>query len=63
MRLTLNNRLGLRCKLGLCPCRWHGNAFGCGGKCVACGQVVGWMTRNELREVGDRAIEQTECGP
>jgi hypothetical protein len=56
--MSLNNWFGLRCRMGLCECRWHDNAFGCGGKCVECGKVVGWMTRDELRAVADRIIDR-----
>lgn len=58
--IGLRNWFGVRCRLALCPCRWHEDETGCGGRCVECGRVVGWMTRDELRAVGDRLIDRAE---
>lgn len=54
----LRNWFGLRCRLGLCPYRFYGDDTGCGGKCVDCGHLSGWMTREELLAVADRMLER-----
>ena len=39
------------CRLGKCrSCRTHSTDEGIGGKCVLCGRLHGWMTREELAE-------------
>lgn len=35
---------------GGCPCRPYVDAGGCGGQCIECGRVVGYLTDAELRE-------------
>lgn len=32
-------------------CRLHETEDGIGGKCIDCGKVHGWMTRDELRRI------------
>lgn len=55
-QVTLRNWLGLRCWLCRCPTRYYEDAAGCGGQCIDCGRIFGWMTSAELRAVADRAI-------
>ncbi len=40
---------------GWCPCRHYEDAGGCGGQCIRCGKVVGYVTRAQLRAYADRA--------
>lgn len=54
----LLNWLGLRCRLGWCPHRWYEDAAGCGGRCVDCNVMRGWMSNAELRAIGDRALDR-----
>lgn len=43
------------CRLGHHPeCRLLDTDEGIGGRCVHCGKVFGWVTRDELRAVHDR---------
>jgi hypothetical protein len=56
----LRNWFGLRCWLRLCPHRYHDTSDGCGGKCVDCGHLAGWLTNEELRAVADRALERDQ---
>lgn len=44
---------GLRCLLRMCPCRHYEDAGGCGGQCINCGKIVGYVTRAELRAWAD----------
>jgi hypothetical protein len=53
---TARNWFGLRCRLGLCPWRFREDETGCGGQCMDCGMVSGWMTSDELRAVADRRL-------
>jgi len=55
---TLRNWFGLRCALRSCPHRWHYDETGCGGSCLHCGKLSGWLTRDELRAVADRMIDR-----
>jgi hypothetical protein len=41
---------------GWCPCRHYEDAGGCGGQCVRCGKIVGYVTRAELRAYLDRQL-------
>lgn len=42
---------------GRCPrCAVHDTSDGIGGKCIDCGKVHGWVTRDELRAYADRAL-------
>lgn len=40
--------------LGCTRCEPYETAEGCGGKCIDCGKVHGWVTRAELRAYADR---------
>jgi hypothetical protein len=60
-RLTARGRFvdRLRRRLlcwGHCPCRLYEDDGGCGGQCVRCGRIVGYVTRAELRAYADREI-------
>ena len=47
----------LLCWLGWCSrCELHDTAEGIGGKCIDCGKVHGWVTREELRAYADRDL-------
>jgi hypothetical protein len=42
----------LFCWLGRClQCELHETQDGMGGKCIHCGKVHGWMTRDDLRNI------------
>lgn len=44
------------CWLGWCAqCELHDTPEGIGGKCISCGKIHGWVTREELRTYGERA--------
>jgi hypothetical protein len=46
----------LICRLiGCMRCELHNVPEGIGGKCVDCGRVHGWVTRDELRAFGEKA--------
>ena len=47
---------------GRCPCRHYEDDGGCGGQCVRCGRIVGYVTRAELRAFADREIAR-HTGP
>jgi hypothetical protein len=51
---------GLRCWLKLCPLDHYATEHGCGGRCVDCGKIFGYLTSEELRAIGDRAIAKRE---
>ena len=55
---NMKNWFGLRCWLRSCPCRHYEDAGGCGGQCVVCGRVVGYVTRTELRAYADRIASE-----
>ena len=59
--------LGLRCLLRMCPCRHYEDAGGCGGQCINCGKIVGYVTRAEIRTYLDankpRLDGGTQSGP
>ena len=41
------------------PCRHYEDVGGCGGQCIRCGRIVGYVTRAQLRAY----IERLErCG-
>ena len=45
----------LMCWLGMCwRCAIYSVPDGIGGKCIDCGKVHGWVTREELRAYGKR---------
>jgi hypothetical protein len=44
------------CWTGLCPCRHYEDNGGCGGQCVRCGRVVGYVTHAELRNYANRRL-------
>ena len=46
----------LLCRFGRCPCRHYEDDGGCGGQCVRCGRIVGYVTRAQLRAYADREI-------
>ena len=49
----------LMCLIGLCTrCRTYSTDDGIGGKCIDCGRIHGWITREELREYMNRRIRQ-----
>ncbi len=41
---------------GNCPCRHYEDANGCGGQCIRCGKIVGYVTNADLRAYADREI-------
>lgn len=44
---------------GHCPsCTIYSTDDGIGGKCIDCGKIHGWVTREELRAFADRAAKQ-----
>jgi hypothetical protein len=45
----------LRC-WGQCPHRPYEDAEGCGGQCVRCGKITGYVTWAELRAYADRHV-------
>jgi hypothetical protein len=52
MNLTKILRLPL-CALMLCPCRHYDDEGGCGGECIHCGRLFGYVTRAELRRYAE----------
>lgn len=55
---------GLRCLMRMCPCRHYEDEGGCGGQCVNCGKVVGYVTRAQLRLYADvEAIKRLKRVP
>jgi len=43
------------CRFGKCwNCRTLSTDDGIGGKCIRCGKIHGWMTRDELRAYADQ---------
>ena len=52
----------LPCRLGRClNCKTVSNNDGIGGQCVRCGKVHGWVTREELRAYGARALHDPQA--
>lgn len=48
----------LPCALGKCTrCRLHSTYEGIGGKCIDCGRIHGWMTREELQALAPTSAE------
>ena len=45
-----------RCSTGMCPCEPYEDGGGCGGQCVRCGRIVGYVTREQLRAYADRRV-------
>ena len=46
------------CRIGRCwNCALHSTDEGIGGKCIRCGKVHGWVTRDELRTYADAMIK------
>lgn len=43
----------LLCLAGLCSCIPYEDDGGCGGQCVHCGKIVGYVTREQLRRYAD----------
>ena len=51
----------LLCWLGWCSrCELHDVPEGIGGKCVDCGKIHGWVTREELRQYGSRVFHSPQ---
>lgn len=47
----------IMCWLGKCTrCRTYSTYEGIGGKCIDCGKIHGWVTREELRAYADRQL-------
>jgi hypothetical protein len=45
----------LMCRLGRCwNCRPYSTDEGVGGKCIRCGKIHGWLTREDLRRYADK---------
>lgn len=45
------------CRMGRCwNCATHSTDEGIGGKCIRCGRVHGWVTRDDLRAFADREL-------
>ena len=44
-------------------CKLHSTDEGIGGKCIHCGKLWGWVTRNELREYANRAVALKDTKP
>lgn len=45
----------LMCRFGRCTrCQTYETDAGIGGRCIDCGRVHGWITREELRAHGER---------
>jgi len=46
------------CRLGWCMrCATYDTSEGIGGRCIDCGKVHGWVTREELRAWADADLE------
>lgn len=41
-------------------CRTYETDEGIGGKCIDCGKVHGWVTREELRAYGSRILHDPQ---
>jgi len=54
------NWFGLRCLMRSCGCRHYEDEGGCGGQCVMCGKVVGYVTRAQLRAWSERELASDE---
>jgi hypothetical protein len=50
--------LRLWCRLLTCTCVPYSDEGGCGGQCVRCGRVVGYVTRAQLRAYADREMRR-----
>lgn len=49
----------LFCKLGRClQCTHYETPDGCGGICIHCGKIHGWVTRGELRRYCDDELRK-----
>jgi hypothetical protein len=60
-RVLWGKHPSLFCRLGKCrQCAHYEDADGMGGKCVNCGKVHGWITRETLRRYADTAIARAE---
>jgi hypothetical protein len=46
---------------GNCPCRPYQDSGGCGGQCLRCGKIVGYVTNAELRTYADREIARSKA--
>ena len=43
--------------LGWCTrCETYSTDDGIGGRCIDCGKIHGWVTRDELRAYADRVV-------
>jgi hypothetical protein len=50
----------LMCRNGWCTrCQTFDTADGIGGKCIDCGKIHGWVTREELRRFADRELQKS----
>lgn len=43
-----------------CPCQPFRDADGCGGECIECGKVFGYVTNVQLRAIADSAVRGAE---
>lgn len=43
--------------LGCWRCETYSTDDGVGGRCIDCGKIHGWMTREELRGLADRKFD------
>jgi len=47
----------LMCWMGVCTrCETYSTDEGIGGRCIDCGKIHGWVTRDELRAYADREL-------
>lgn len=47
----------LFCFVGLCPCEPYSDDGGCGGRCLRCGKIVGYVDRKTLRAYADAEMQ------
>lgn len=51
------------CATDMCPFRTYSTPDGIGGKCIHCGKITGWVTREELRAYADRELRDLRGKP